>query len=305
LSKKGWSHFANALREYGKDAFDHEVLATCDTLEAANAAEQEWISHFDTTNPEKGFNLKKGGFHTPHPVRNPWDRPEFREKMMLRDISPLLTPEAREKQKASLRSPESRAKRSALTKAALARPETVEKRAVVYADPAFKASISSTLKESLSSPDARARMSEASRASSARPGVKERRVSALREAMASPEVRAKLSASSRRAWSDPTKMTGMTGRRLSDETKAKISAASTGRRHTPESVERQRKLYLSRSSVCCFCDSSVEGKRSCVRGRVCCLPCRSMQDQGLVSFLRPNGFLVFSEILIKNAELVK
>ncbi len=208
---------------------------------------------------------------------------------MLRDISPLLASESRAKQQASLRSPESKVKRSASTKAALARPETVEKRAAVYADPAFKASISSTLRESLSSPEARSRMSEASRSSSARPGVRERRVSALREAMASPDVRAKLSASSRRAWSDPTKTVGMTGRHLSDETKARISAASTGRRHTSESVEEQRRLYLERSSTCKFCGSAIDGKRSCIRGRVCCLACRGLQSLGLVSFLRPDG----------------
>ena len=68
LAKKGWSHFANAIRKYGKDAFDHEVLEVCDTLDEANAAEEKWIEHFDSRNPEKGFNLKRGGDHLPHPV---------------------------------------------------------------------------------------------------------------------------------------------------------------------------------------------------------------------------------------------
>ncbi len=288
------TYFANAIRKYGKHAFSHEVLEVCHTVDSANAAEKHWIAKYDTMNPEKGFNLKSGGAHVPHPVRNPWDRPEFREKMMARDISAFLASESRSKQQTSLRSSESKAKRSALTKAALARPETVKKRAAVYADPAFKASISSTLKSSLASPEARSRMSEASRESSARPGVRERRVSALRDAMASPDVRAKLSVTSRRAWADPAKMVGMTGRRLSDETKAKISAASTGRRHTPESVEKQRLLYLARSSVCRFCYFVIEGKRSCIRGRVCCLSCRSAQSLGFVSFLRPDGSFVLA-----------
>jgi hypothetical protein len=78
VSKRGWSHFANAIRKYGKDAFSHKVLETCDTLEAANAAEERWIEELGTRDPEKGFNVMKGGAHTPHPVRNPWDRPEFR-----------------------------------------------------------------------------------------------------------------------------------------------------------------------------------------------------------------------------------
>jgi hypothetical protein len=80
LVKIGWSHFANAIREYGKDAFEHKVLETCETLEAANAAEERWIEKFETRDREKGFNIRRGGLHTPHPVRNPWDRPEYREK---------------------------------------------------------------------------------------------------------------------------------------------------------------------------------------------------------------------------------
>jgi hypothetical protein len=78
LSRKGWSHFANAIRKHGKEAFKHEVLETCVTLEAANAAEQEWIEKLGTRDPAKGFNLAKGGQHTPHPIKNPWDRPEYR-----------------------------------------------------------------------------------------------------------------------------------------------------------------------------------------------------------------------------------
>lgn len=80
LAKKGWSHFANAIRKYGPDAFDHEVLETCGTLEEANEAEARWIERFGTRDPEKGFNIKKGGDHRPHPIRNPWDRSEYRRK---------------------------------------------------------------------------------------------------------------------------------------------------------------------------------------------------------------------------------
>jgi hypothetical protein len=80
-AKSGRSHFVNALRKYGKDAFDHEVLEVHGTLEEANEAEARWIEHFDSTNPEKGFNLAKGGEHVPHSIRkNPWDDPEFRKK---------------------------------------------------------------------------------------------------------------------------------------------------------------------------------------------------------------------------------
>jgi hypothetical protein len=76
---KGWSYFANAIRRYGKDAFSHEILEECHTLNDANDREKHWIIYFDTCNPEKGFNITPGGDHSPHPFRkNPWDRPEFR-----------------------------------------------------------------------------------------------------------------------------------------------------------------------------------------------------------------------------------
>ncbi len=81
-SKHVHTYFAHAIRKYGKDAFSHEVLETCGTLEEANVAEEKWILHFDTRNPEKGFNLAKGGFYTPCQHRkNPWEQEGFREKV--------------------------------------------------------------------------------------------------------------------------------------------------------------------------------------------------------------------------------
>jgi GIY-YIG catalytic domain len=77
------SHFSNAIAHHGKDAFSHEVLETCETLEDANAAEERWIEELGTRNLEKGFNLMKGGGSQPHPLRkNPWNDPSYREKCM-------------------------------------------------------------------------------------------------------------------------------------------------------------------------------------------------------------------------------
>jgi hypothetical protein len=79
------SHWYNAIRKYGRDAFSHETLETVDTLEAANAAEEKWIAHYDTTNPEKGFNIQRGGaayIHGPRP--NQWEQPGYREKVCSR-----------------------------------------------------------------------------------------------------------------------------------------------------------------------------------------------------------------------------
>lgn len=116
LAKKGWSHFANAIRKYGKDAFEHEVLEICTTVDFANTAEEKWIAHFNTCDPLFGFNIKKGGDHVPHPVRNPWDRPGLREK-------------ASRSMKEAWKNPEFRARWSELGKEVFSRPENVRKMA--------------------------------------------------------------------------------------------------------------------------------------------------------------------------------
>ncbi len=107
------NHFHNSIRRYGKDSFSHEVLEVCDTLAAANAAEERWISHFDSTNQEKGFNIKKGGAHTPHPVANHyrsdpaylesqrlaaerrWKDPEYRTQTLAATQEAVRSPEVR------------------------------------------------------------------------------------------------------------------------------------------------------------------------------------------------------------------
>jgi hypothetical protein len=54
-SRGGRWHFPNAIRKYGKNAFSHEILEICYSLEEANTAEDKWINHFDARNPERGF----------------------------------------------------------------------------------------------------------------------------------------------------------------------------------------------------------------------------------------------------------
>ncbi len=74
---KGCHHFWNAIRKYGKEAFSHEVLEVCHTLEVANLAEECWIELFETMDPAKGFNLSRGGkARAPYP---PWKDLTFRE----------------------------------------------------------------------------------------------------------------------------------------------------------------------------------------------------------------------------------
>ncbi len=86
---KGCLYFWNSIRKYGKDAFTHEVLEVCTTLEEANAAEEKWILHFNTRNSKKGFNLAKGGSHLYNPAqKNPWNDSDYRENQLLKKRSP-------------------------------------------------------------------------------------------------------------------------------------------------------------------------------------------------------------------------
>jgi hypothetical protein len=292
--KGGWSHFANAIRKYGKEAFSHEVLEVCHDLEVANLAEECWIEFYDTRNPEKGFNLAPGGGHFPNPSKkNPWDDPDFRAKHLPRFVAAGQSPQARASSKASLNTPESKAKRSAATKAAMAQPETVAKREAMRADPSYAEKISASVKTALSTPEARARQSDAARAAWEDPSVREKTVAATRAAMERPEVRERLSEASRATWATSERRTKRAAQVTSPETRAKISAASVGRTHTPESIQRQRDLYLARSSHCKFCDAPLDdSKRTCIRGRVACSLCKGLHDSKKASFLRPGGAFV-------------
>jgi hypothetical protein len=103
-SDKGRWHFPNAIRKYGKDAFSHEVLEVCDSIEVSNLAEQCWIEFYETLNPSKGFNLAKGGEFKPHGIRkNPWDDPEYRAKNSMTRKLMWKNPIFRAKQIAAIR----------------------------------------------------------------------------------------------------------------------------------------------------------------------------------------------------------
>lgn len=53
-------YLQNAFNKYGEDAFEFRILEK--TLEEnLDHAEEYWINYFDSTNPEKGYNLKYGG----------------------------------------------------------------------------------------------------------------------------------------------------------------------------------------------------------------------------------------------------
>lgn len=165
-SKGGRWHFPNAIRQYGKDAFTHVVLMQLDDLDLANAWEEFWIEFLGTCNPEYGFNLSRGGGHTPHPAKNPWDRPEYREKALAATRKKCSDPTFRAKIAAARRGvPLSDAHKEAMSAAnrgkdyaAGVRATTTAKIRETYLRPEVRAKNSIASKRAWADPEYRARM---------------------------------------------------------------------------------------------------------------------------------------------------
>lgn len=159
------SHFGSAIRLYGKDAFSHEVLEMCETLELANAAEERWIEELGTRDPSKGFNIMRGGLHVPHPVSNHyrsdpeylesqrlaaegrWKDPEYRARTLEATHSAITTPEVRKNISAGVsalwQDPDYRASQTEALKAASSDPEKRERLSKLWDDPDFREKCSS------------------------------------------------------------------------------------------------------------------------------------------------------------------
>ena len=61
---KSESYIGKAIRKYGEEQFDLEVLATCETREEAYELEIAFIEFFDCMAPN-GYNLTASGIHNP------------------------------------------------------------------------------------------------------------------------------------------------------------------------------------------------------------------------------------------------
>jgi len=220
-SKGGRWHFPNAIRKYGKEAFEHEIWKECPTLEMANAYENYYIDLFRTRDPECGFNLAKGGEHKPHSHENPWDRPEYRAKSELAAKKRWQDPDFRAKLEAKQKEvhsrPEWKASMSTASKQAFSKPEVREKHsnslkgrpvseetrrkisAIVkarHADPEFRKKLSDVAKKRCGQPEYRERQSAARRGKKLSAEHKMKISAANRSS--DPEVRAKISASNKK-----------------------------------------------------------------------------------------------------------
>lgn len=61
ISYKGSSYFYNAIEKYGWDNFEHIILIDNLSLEEADQKEKYFIKIYESTNRNKGYNLKTGG----------------------------------------------------------------------------------------------------------------------------------------------------------------------------------------------------------------------------------------------------
>lgn len=68
LNKDYNKHLYRSIRKYGIENFDFSVIEEC-SREELNEKEKYWISYYDSTNPEKGYNLLEGGNNVPHYVK--------------------------------------------------------------------------------------------------------------------------------------------------------------------------------------------------------------------------------------------
>lgn len=50
-----------AIKKYGKNSFNKEILEICSSIEQLNDREKYWISFYNSTNKEIGYNISKGG----------------------------------------------------------------------------------------------------------------------------------------------------------------------------------------------------------------------------------------------------
>lgn len=71
------SHFYNAIQKYGWDNFSHSIIETVTNKDEAGEREKYWISYYNSTDPNYGYNLENGGY------KGQSFSPETRQKMSL------------------------------------------------------------------------------------------------------------------------------------------------------------------------------------------------------------------------------
>ena len=59
-----------AIKKYGNKNFKSELIEWCYSQEELDQKEDYWILKYDSNNPEKGYNIKRGGSHGKHSIES-------------------------------------------------------------------------------------------------------------------------------------------------------------------------------------------------------------------------------------------
>lgn len=88
-------YFQNAIRKYGIDGFDFEIIAECLTRDELKEKEIFYIAEYQSVNREKGYNLTNGGDGTKSFT------PEMRLKLSIANTGKKHTEESKKKMSAA------------------------------------------------------------------------------------------------------------------------------------------------------------------------------------------------------------
>lgn len=113
-----------SIRKHGEENFVFEILEECED-EVINEREQHWVTHFDSFNPEKGYNLTLGGDGGKgHKLTDEMKkRISQRTREAMSKIDPGLRKQQKERQRIAASSLEVREKVAARTKTAMQRSD--------------------------------------------------------------------------------------------------------------------------------------------------------------------------------------
>lgn len=158
---KPWA-FQHAIRKYGIDAFDHEILEICYSPKEGLEREKHWIETFKSATTEHGYNLTLGGDGGVRSIegalrfKEAMNRPEVRANNSRIQKIVSNMPEAKAKRSVIsirvMQDPQMKALISEQTKKAMARPEVVEKMAAYNSDEKTKLKRSDCVKKSWNDP---------------------------------------------------------------------------------------------------------------------------------------------------------
>ncbi len=133
------NHFCNALRKYGVDSFNWEVICICPNIDSLNEREQYYISYYNAI--KDGYNLTTGGLNyiVSDESRKKMSKASLgrkvstktREKMREASLGRTFSKETREKLRQSnlgkIRTPETRKNISLANLGRKHTPESIEK----------------------------------------------------------------------------------------------------------------------------------------------------------------------------------